>query len=312
MDIAIKKKKKLDYKRYVAIAAGVILAAVVIKYLMFLGEADFSVERETLVLSEVQRDDFTVSVRGSGVLVPEDIQWLAANVESKVERLVVKAGNQVKAGDLIVSLSNPQLVQQLEENKWELEAMEAEFKAAEVAEESTLLNMSAQVINMKMNYESSLAREKAQQQLLSTNAVSKLDYERTTLETKQYKERWQISQQQYKKMKDNLKAQNVSRLARLNKTRKIVERIQQQVDELQVKATMDSLVLEMPLEPGQRIAMGTNIAKLARHDSLIAELQIPEIQIRDVAVGQKVIIDTRNSKFEGEVSRVDPAVGQCE
>ncbi len=66
--------------------------------------------------------------------------------------------------------------------------------------------------------------------------------------------------------------------------------------------------MEMPLEAGQRIAVGTNIAKLAQQNSLIAELKVPEIQIRDVAVGQKVIIDTRNNKIEGSVSRVDPAV----
>ena len=71
---------------------------------------------------------------------------------------------------------------------------------------------------------------------------------------------------------------------------------------------MDSIVLEMPLISGQRVITGDSIAKLAQQDSLIAELQIPEIQIRQVVVGQRVIIDTRNNKIIGSVSRIDPAV----
>ena len=64
----------------------------------------------------------------------------------------------------------------------------------------------------------------------------------------------------------------------------------------------------MPLEPGQRVLIGSNIAKLARQDQLIAELQIPESQVRDVQIDQAVVIDTRNSTIHGRVSRIAPSV----
>lgn len=308
MDIALKKRKTRHIKLYIVLALAAVPVAFAIQYLWFLGQSDFSVPRDTLVLGQVQSGDFVVSVRGTGILAPDNVHWLSAEVEATVTRVVARGGNVVSTGDLIVELSNPQLVQQLGEARWELEAQEAEADAIRVTQEMALLEQKAGVLNAQMNYESSLLRQQAESQLVSTGAVSRLDYERTVLETTQFQQRWQISQEQYDQMEANAVAQHRARMARLSKTRNIMESIQAQVDGLEVRATMDSVVLEMPLEPGQRISMGTNIAKLAEQDSLIAELRVPEIQIRDVAVGQRVLVDTRNNKIEGTVVRVDPAV----
>ena len=310
MDIAVAKKKYPHLKRYMVLILLVLISLVAGKYLLFLGEADFSLERESMVFGEVKRGNYTVSVRGTEVLVPDNIQWLSASIEANVVKIEAKAGNIVKTGDLIVELSNPQLAQQLAEARWELEAQEAETLAARIAQESELLEQKNNVLNAKMDYDSSQLTYKAQLELYnqSTGAVSKITYQKTLLETDQFKQRWLISQELYEKMQENLLAQNNAQSARLSKARKSLERIQQQVDELHVTATLNSIVLEMPLESGQRIVMGDNIAKLAQQDSLIAELQVPEIQIRDVSVGQRVIIDTRNSLIDGLISRVDPAV----
>lgn len=311
MDIAIAQNKTKSRTRVllllVVLGTPTIFA---INYLWLLGQAEYSIDRNTVVLGEVKRGAFSISVRGSGLLVPDNVQWLSASVEAKVVRLVVKPGNYVKAGDLMVELSNPKLVQQLSEAKWELAAMEAEANAAKVAQESALLEQKANTLNAKLDYESSLLENTMQTDLLeqSAGAVSKLSYQRTRLETDQYKQRWLISQERLTKMQENLNAQNEARLARVSKAENIMLRIQQQVEELNVEASMDSIVLEMPLEPGQSIVVGSNIAKLAQQDSLIAELKVPEIQIRQVAIGQRAEIDTRNSIIAGVVSRIDPSV----
>jgi multidrug efflux pump subunit AcrA (membrane-fusion protein) len=214
----------------------------------------------------------------------------------------------VQKGDLIVELSNPQLLQRLEETKWELKALEEEFKASQVDQASLIQQQESQVLNAVLDEERAQLEFDAHEELIATGAVSKLEYERRRVELQQSKQRLADIQKRLAKMKENLEAQKQARIARLNQTRNALERIQQQVDGLQVRASMDAIVLEVPLEPGQRIKMGANIAKLAEQDSLIAELQVPEIQIRDVSIGQKVMIDTRNSKIEGVVARVDPAV----
>jgi len=308
MDITVTKKKK---PKVLIIAWALPLALVLVfafRYAWDFSQAEFSIDGDTLTYGLVKQGDFTVSVRGTGLLVPDTIELITSSVEAKVERLEIRAGNIVKAGDVIVELSNPRLVQQLAEATWEYEAQEAEFKAAKVADELAHLERKARITEAKMNFESSRLRMVAEKKLRETGAVSKLDYERTVLENDQHKQRWMVGKQELVKLEENLEAQNIARGARLNKTRRGMERLQEEVNGLVVKATMNSVVLEMPLEVGQRITMGSNIAKLAQENSLIAELRVPEIQIREVTAGQKVIIDTRNNKVEGVVTRVDPSV----
>lgn len=301
-------KKKIDTKKYLMIIGAAIPVLFLINYFWVLGQADFSINRSSLTIGEVKRGTYTVSVRGTGLLIPDKIHWLAAMTDATVVRVVLKAGNEVKEGDLIVEMTNPQLIQQLAEEKWELEAMTSELEAQRVAQETALLEMKSNLLNYKLQYEAAVNEYNAHSELMVTNAVSKLDYQRSKVTMDQTLQRWESAKVEFEKSEENLIVQNNARVARLNKTKKGVERIQEQVDALQVRATMNGTIQEVPLDPGQRIRMGDNIAKLAQRDSLIAELQVPEIQIRDVALGQHVLIDTRNSTIEGMVSRIDPAV----
>jgi HlyD family secretion protein len=308
MDISIERQKPRLLKRYLLLALAALVSICATYYLWYLGQADLSIDANTLVFDQVKRGKFTVSVRGSGVLVPDNIEWLSASVEGTLVKRAVKPGHPVKKGDLIVELSNPRLLQQLAEAQWELAAMEAELAAADVALESTLQQQKSNLLNAQLDYENSLLEFNARADLIKTGAVSRLDYDRTRLAMDQFKQRLQTHKEQLRKMEESLVARRNAHKARLNQHKQRVAIIQQQVNDLRVEASMDSIVLELPLVSGQRVMMGDNIAKLAQQDSLIAELQIPELNIREVALGQRVIIDTRNNKIEGQVARVDPAV----
>lgn len=308
MDVSIERKKPRRLKRNLLIALAALLVASAAYFLWYLGQADMSVDADTLVFDEVKRGKFTVSVRGAGVLVPDNVEWLSANVEGTLVKRAIKPGHSVKKGDLIVELSNPRLLQQLAEAQWELAAMEAELTAADVALASSLQQQKSNLLNAQLDVETSQLEFTARADLIKTGAVSRLDYNRTRLALDQAQQRLQTHQQQLNKMEESFIAQRNAHKARLNQHKQRVEIIEQQVKDLRVEASMDSVVLEMPLVSGQRVMMGDKIAKLAQQNSLIAELQIPELHIREVVAGQRVIIDTRNNKIEGQVARVDPAV----
>ena len=286
------------------------IIAIAIKYSAFLLQADIVIDNDTLVYGEVKQGQFSISVRGAGLLVPDKIKWLAASVDGHVERVVVKPGKAVQKGELIIELSNPRLKQLQEETKWELEAMIAESKASKAEQKSGLLFQKARMLDAKLNYKSSQLRLDAQQELFNnkTGAVSKIDYEKTKLETQQFKQRWQIQEEVLRSMTDNIVVQDNARNSRINKMQKTLERAEQQVKDLMIYASLDSVVQDVAVEPGQRVNMGSNLAKLAQQDSLIAELQVAELLIGEVKLGQQVTIDTRNNKVNGVVSRVDPAV----
>ncbi|NQZ20703.1 MAG: efflux RND transporter periplasmic adaptor subunit [Colwellia sp.] len=310
MDIVrTNKKNKLTNKIKIIISL-LIISTLILFFVFNTSSASYQVNRDSLLIGTVQHGELNISVRGTGVLVPKDIRWIAINVPGRVERVLIKAGAKVKKGDLLLELNNPQLQQQLIEAQWELLAIEAETQARKVSLESDLLDQEIAVINEKLNLERALLTLDAQKILLGKGivAVSRIDHEEVKIDVTQYKQRLDLEQARLDKRRENLNAQVKANEARLNIMRKSVQRIQQQVDSLHVKATMDSIVQEMPMELGQQIDAGTNLAMLARIDLFIAELRIPEKQIKDVMVGQKVILDTRSSKIQGIVQRINPAV----
>lgn len=272
--------------------------------------SDFTFERSKLLLATVERGEFTIKVRGPGILTPKEFRWIASDVEGRAERVLVKPGAHVKAGDLLIELTNPQLERKLEETRWELEAQEAETQASLVDLESQLLDQKAKVFNAKIDFETVAMRLRAETELFDngTQAVSKLDFEKTKLQSSQAQERWNIEKQREIKMKKSVIANQNALNARLNKMRKTLQSMHEQVANLQVRATIDSVVQDVAIEAGQQVIMGSNLAKLAQQNELIAELQIPELAIRDVALGQSVMIDTRNNKISGTVIRIAPSV----
>jgi HlyD family secretion protein len=105
-----------------------------------------------------------------------------------------------------------------------------------------------------------------------------------------------------------MRAQVSAREARVASVRNAYERRLEDVESLRVRAGFAGVLQEMLVEEGQRLALGANIARVARPDDLQAELRVPETQARDVQIGQVVSVDTRNGLVEGKVVRIDPAV----
>src|SRR5204863_8408322 len=65
---------------------------------------------------------------------------------------------------------------------------------------------------------------------------------------------------------------------------------------------------EVPVQVGQRVTPGANLARVAQPEMLKAELRVPETQAKDIQIGQPASIDTHNGVVAGTVMRVDPAV----
>jgi multidrug resistance efflux pump len=268
------------------------------------------VARSSLLIDAVQQGTFAVNIRGTGRLVSSDIRWISNPVEGKVDRILVKAGTTVKQGELLMELANPQLQQALLELRWQLQEQEAQIKAQMAQFASDLLDKEALVMAHQLDYEKALLRLKALQTLQQQgmSSVSGLEFQEAEILVQQLKKRFEVEQQRLAKTRDNLAAQQQAAQARLERERRIVERAEQNVQDLQIRASLDSIVQEMPMELGQQVVIGTNLAKLARQGQYIAEIRIPEKQIRDVTIGQTVVVDTRNSKINGQVLRIDPAV----
>lgn len=310
MDIVINKKTGINQKLKWALL-GIALLSVTLTYAWAsLSTSSHSVNSDRILTDNVSRGNFLITVRGMGVLAPKDVRWLATNVAGKVERILVKPGALVKKGDVIMVLSNPELAQRLEETRWELDELKAQMQAEKVSLESELLDQESAVLNEKLNFESTKLTFEAQHKLLSQgfNAVSQIDHENIKIQMAQNKRRWELEQARLAKQKERVAAQLMANEARVKRIEKTLNRVNEQVKNLTVIASIDALVQEMPIELGQQVNAGSNLARLAKRDEFIAEIRIPENQIQNIVIGQSVVIDTRTSEIEGVVHRIDPSV----
>jgi multidrug efflux pump subunit AcrA (membrane-fusion protein) len=308
MDIARTRNKIVGIKRYwipLSVGAALLIAIGISRVV---GSSAYSVDSDKIIVGEVKQGDFSVQVRGIGTLAPKNIQWLAANVDGHVERINVEAGAEVRKGDVIVTLSNPKLHNMLEESRWEIEAQEKENRAAEMGLESQLADVRAEASNAELEYQGAKLKLDAEGKLVGQGIVSRITYEQSSLAVQQAQRRIASKRERVSKMQANLMSMMDAHKARMNKLQKAHEQIQRQIDDLQVHASIDGVVQEMELKLGQQVVQGTQVARVAPHGDLIALLDVQEFQVRDIAVGQAVTIDTRSSKVAGKVTRIDPAV----
>jgi len=270
----------------------------------------FSVQSNSVITAVVEQGDFDIKVSGPGILAPRDVRWVASTVTGKVERILVKPGAQVSKGQLIVELVNPELDQKVQELHWEVEAMQAQTRAIQVNQDTQLLDMQAKALDIQMQYEKAKMRLDAEVLLIEAGnaTVSKLDFESSKLTVAQLLKTIEINKLRAKQLKLNLEAQFEAQSALLNKIKKTLERAQFQLASLNVKAPLAGVLQAMPLELGQRVSVGGNVAKFAKKGDLIAELKVPELNASDIVIGQNVAIDTRFNQIQGQVIRIDPAV----
>ncbi|PKF62675.1 RND transporter [Psychromonas sp. psych-6C06] len=272
----------------------------------------FSVQRDSLIIASVEQGDFTIRVRGSGRLLSANERWVASQVAGRVEKIYVKPGDTVQQGDILLHLENRKLVQSVETLKWQLEALTAQHKADQVALASKLLDQVLLISEAKMAYDSAKLKLEAETKLLEkgNNTISRIDYQRSQLEVTQLAKSWKNEQRRLLQMKENRSAQQNANQANRRLLANTLKRAVQDVDALQVKATLDGTVQQVPVKLGQRINIGSDLSLLSKQNELYAQLEVAESDVRQVIIGQHVNINTLNYPLTGIVSRIAPSVDQ--
>jgi len=310
MDIQREAAKKPLWKKYWYVLPVFILFIGTYSLRNVLGNASYFIERNALVTAKVEQGNFRVNVRATGVLKPLNIRWISSQVSGRAEQVFVKSGAKVNKGDVLVQLSNPELHRNLEKARWELEAKKAESHVAFVMLESQMVDLENSVLSAEYSYQSAKLKLDAETELLAQGnaTVSALEHQRSQLAVKQQMQFWLAQQQKTEKMKVNMAASKIAQKARIGLVENNYQRVKEQVASLQVKASTSGVVQQVSLELGERAQVGDSVALVADQNTLFAELQVQEVRIRDIALGQLVTLDTRTSEIVGEVIRIDPAV----
>lgn len=265
-----------------------------------------TVEGSTVWPDTVKRGSMLRQVRGLGTLVPEEIRWIPAASDARVERILVQPGANVGADTVLIELSNQELEQQTLDAETQLKGAEAEYVSLKKRLENELLNQKAAAATVQADYSTAKLQAEVNEDLHKKGLSSELNAKLSKVRAEELAIRYQIEQQRLGSSNESTRAQLAVQQARVEQMRALMQLRQKQLSQLKVRAGVDGVLQEMLVQVGQQVTPGLNLARVADPARLKAELRIAETQTRDLAIGLPVAVDTRNGIIPGRVMRIDP------
>ncbi len=309
MDIAIApdviRKRKLRRVAYAFVA--LVLVGMVSVALARMEPAAPSVERGTLWIDGVKRGPMVRQVRGLGTLVPEDTRWLPAQTDGRVEKILLRAGAQVSANSVVLELSNPTVEQEAINARLALQAAEAALVSLRVQLQNEVLTQRSVVAAARSDYTQAQLETDANATLVAQKLLGTLILKQSEARAEALKTRYDIEQQRLSTAQESIEARTRVQQAAIDQARAVVELRESRLAALKVRPGFAGVLQQVPVEVGQQVAPGANLARVADPRRLKAELRISETQAKDVEIGQRAEVDTRNGVIAGVVSRKDPA-----
>ena len=304
--VDIKRAPQKKTGRYVAIGVGVLLLGIVTVALARLQPAAPTVERSSLLFGTVKRGPLLRQVHGPGQLKPEQIRFISAVTGGRVDLVRVRNGATVTAGAVLLEMSNPDVELQWLTAEQQLAAAQAQLVTLRTGLETQRLTQAATVANMRTQLRDAERQLSSGETLAARNLIAQNDLAKVRDLVTEFRERIQIEEQRLQLMTGTVDSQLALQRDQIGRLRAISDYNRARVASMHVTAGVDGVVQDLTLQPGQWVQSGTTLAKVVQPGRLKAELQIPETQARDIAIGQKADIDTRIGIVPGKVIRYDP------
>ncbi|MGA8274548.1 MAG: HlyD family efflux transporter periplasmic adaptor subunit [Candidatus Sulfotelmatobacter sp.] len=311
MDIARPEFKQQKRRwQIVWLAVGIVLLAGVTFAVSRLKPAAPEVERSTVWTDTVKRGPMLRQVRGLGSLIPsqEFTRQIPAETDATVVRIRLLPGSQVKADSILLEMSNPQVEQAAVDANLQLKAVEAEYQSLRVRLQSDLMNQKAGAATVTADYSQARLQSDTDKALYDLGVISGLAYKNSKSRADELTTRNNIEDERLDINQKAIESQMAEEQAKVDEIRALAELKQRQLDALRVRAGIEGVLVDLPLQVGQHVLPGAMLAKIVQPNHLMAELKVAETQARDVQIGQPALVDTHNGTVAGTVTRIDPAV----
>jgi HlyD family secretion protein len=302
--------EKRRRKRLLLASSGVTVVLLITLGLSRLKPAAPTVEKSAVWLDTVKRGPMRREVRGPGSLVPESegILQISASTDARVERLLLQPGSPVKPSSILLEMSNPELQRDGLDAEWQLKAAQAELVNTRIRLEKELMDQQAAAATVRSDFHQAQLQAETNEGLFKEGLVADLTLKLSKVRAEELSTRNEIENKRLEVYSQSAKAQGDVQQAKVEQLRALAQLKRSQLEALHVRAGIEGVLQELPLQVGQRVVPGTTLAKVVQPNKLKAQLKIAETQAKDIVIGQPASIDTRNGVVPGKVSRVDPAV----
>ena len=319
MDVQRTGVKKRKVIRWIVTAVLALGALGGISYaVMHLQPALPSVEAGTVWPDTVKRGPMLRQVHGLGSLVPDEVNWISAVTDGRVEKINILPGTEVRPDTIIMELSNPTLTEAMVGAEFDLKQAEANLADLNVTLQSTTFDKQAAAAQVTADYNDAKLAADRDQQLAKLGLIPDLDVKLSQNKAQQLDYRNELEKKRLGIISQSVEAQLAAQKVKIDQLKAVYELKKQQVDQLRVRAGVTGVLQQLggttsaagtapPLEAGQNVTAGSILAKIAQQDKLKAQVKITETEAKDIAIGQPASIDTRNGIIPGKVTRIDPS-----
>lgn len=304
----IKRAPQKNTKKYIFYGLGLVVIATVTIALVNLKPASQSVDRLTLIIDSVKRGDMIRDVSAPGTLVPEHIRIISALTAGRVEIMPLRPGATVGPGTVIVEMSNPDVeLQVLQYDQQLSQAIQAQASLRTQLEQSRMSQENA-LASLRTVYRTAARNAAVYDSLDAKGMAGRNEVAAAHDQMLELKTRLDLETARLDEMKRSAAEQIALNDQQVRNTRAILEEQKKRKLSMHVMAGEGGVLQTLPLEYGQWVNPGMELARVAQPGRLKAMLRVPDTQAKDIAVGQSVTIDLHNnSTVKGRVIRADPS-----
>ena len=308
MDVVKTKKKSYWQQHYRLIIAGALVSVVALTLIVFSSRDEVNVERSKLLLGTVQRGELKVVVDGYGVLRSQKQVLLTALTPATVQEIVLRPGAQVSEDSIILRLSNPELMQQVEIAQIALEQEKANLRRLVLTNQREILTEKSTLVELNAALQAATLRRDAEADLVDKGIIPQITYKSTLLQQEQAQKRFAFQQERINQLIKVVSESEMIQKRQIEQAEANFLSIQQRADRLIVRAGITGELQRLPVVLGQSVIAGQELALVGSDKDLVALIRVSQAKAEQLKIGQPVEINTRRETAAGEITRITPEV----
>jgi len=307
LDIKVEIEKKSSKKGLItALAVGG--ALLVIYWIFNLPAANSKVESQQLWIEQVQQGTLELTVTGFGQLESKVQRFLTAPYSAVVEEIVLRPGAKVTPDSIILKMSNPEINQAVTLAKLALNAENARLKQLKLTQARENLSTENDIAELKLDLGVFRSKLAAETKLAKQGIVTQLNLMTTQAEVNKLAGRLDNTKKRMQQL-INIHQQGLQiQQEQIAEKSSLLTIAENNFQRLLVRAGIDGVLQALPIELGQSVSIGHQLALVGGTNDLLAIVQIPQRDVQAMLPEMSVSIDTRGGVAKGTVRRIDPVV----
>ena len=308
MDRKAGKTNLLKKHRYFILFGIIMITILIFVIKTVLGPSKLRYSEEDILIAEVVQDRFTEYVEVEGIVQPIMVVRLTSYESGIVSKIVAHESNMLKAGDTILLLNNPELMNNIKDDRYELEKKR-------ITHQEKLLQMERKSSELLRN---SLKTTYELERLGKQYGLDKEEFKlgvKSSAQLEVASDEYEFNVKNTRLIFDELRSDSIMNQIQIDLIKNDMaweeEKYQRKLDQLanlMVRAPVDGQLGFISVILGERVAVGTNLGEMKVIDDLKLVVDVSEFYMERLHVGLPASLTYLGEKIPLRITRIYPEV----